>query len=47
MAQISVTLSEVEGHFCSYDWQSTSCIPVHLQSFLLYQTVSLSWELCI
>jgi len=24
MAQIPMTLSEVEGHFCSYDWQCAS-----------------------
>jgi len=24
MAQIPLTLSEIEGHFCSYDWQCVS-----------------------
>jgi len=23
MVHIPITLSELEGHFCSYDWQST------------------------
>jgi len=27
MAQIPLTLSELEGHFCCYDWQNMSRSP--------------------
>jgi len=27
MAQITMTLSEFEGHFCCYEWQNTSHDP--------------------
>jgi len=27
MAQMPMTLSELEGHFCSCNWQSASCSP--------------------
>jgi len=46
-----MTLSELEGHFCCYEWQNASCGPsasagglLHLQSFLSIVTSGLRWK---
>jgi len=40
MAQIPVTLSELEGHFCCYDWQNASRGPsASAELLVLYRTI--------
>ena len=43
----SVTLSELEGHFCCYDWQNASCGPSAFAELLMFNsalTVLVGWQ---
>jgi len=46
MAQIPMILSELEGHFCSYDWQNESRSPsASARLFVNNQYLAVSWKL--